>query len=377
MNPALPTSTADFQTLNVALAQRSYPIYIGAALPQLAQLACLQAASSIVLISNPTVLALYGAQVETWLRVHGPSVYTVVLPDGEAYKTATQLDLIYSAMLENRCDRRAVIVALGGGVIGDVAGYAAATYMRGIAFVQVPTTLLAQVDSSVGGKTAVNHPLGKNMVGAFYQPQAVLADAGVLHTLPAREIAAGLAEVIKYGCIVDAAFFDWLVANMPALTARQPEAIATAVQRSCSIKASVVAQDEFEDAAKGVRALLNFGHTFGHAFETVLGYGTWLHGEAVGYGMVCAAQLSCELNLLAQAEVERIRQLVAAAQLPTQWPKAVSADAALHAMKIDKKTDAGTLKFIVLNRLGVSRVQAVDEALVRRVIAKLQAQNAA
>jgi 3-dehydroquinate synthase len=373
MNPALTPSTAGFQTLNVALAQRSYPIYIGTALPQLGTLVCLQAASSIVLVSNPTVLALYGAQVQTWLRTHGKSVFTVVLPDGEAYKTATQLDAIYSAMLHNHCDRRAVIVALGGGVIGDVAGYAAATYMRGIAFVQVPTTLLAQVDSSVGGKTAVNHPLGKNMVGAFYQPQAVLADAGVLQTLPAREIAAGLAEVIKYGCIMDVVFFDWLVANMPALTARQPETIATAVQRSCSIKASVVAQDEFEDAAKGVRALLNFGHTFGHAFETVLGYGTWLHGEAVGYGMVCAAQLSCELNLLAQSDVERIRQLVAAAQLPTQWPNGVSADAALAAMKNDKKTDAGTLRFIVLSGLGKSSVHAVDEAMVRRVMVKLQA----
>jgi 3-dehydroquinate synthase len=361
-------------TLTVSLAQRSYPIHIGEnALAQLVHLPCLSAASSIVLVSNPTVLALYGVQVNALLALQQKNVITVVLPDGEAYKTATQLDQIYAAMLQARCDRRAVIVALGGGVIGDVAGYAAATYMRGIAFVQVPTTLLSQVDSSVGGKTAVNHALGKNMVGAFYQPQAVLADAGVLRTLPAREVAAGLAEVIKYGCIVDAAFFDWLAANMPALNALDAAAIARAVQRSCSIKTEVVAQDEFEDAAKGVRALLNFGHTFGHAFETVLGYGTWLHGEAVGYGMVCAAQLSCELGLLSQNDVARIRALVEAAHLPTRWPAAVSADAALAAMKIDKKTDGGTLKFIVLTSLGQSRVQAVDEAVVRRVIAALQA----
>ena len=366
--------THSTRTLTVALAQRSYPIHIGEnALAQLAQLPCLANASSIVWVSNPTVLALYGDAVQGLLAAHQKPVVKVVLPDGEAYKTAAQLDEIYAAMLHNRCDRRAVIVALGGGVIGDVAGYAAATYMRGVPFVQVPTTLLSQVDSSVGGKTAVNHPLGKNMVGAFYQPQAVIADASVLRTLPAREVAAGLAEVMKYGCILDAAFFDWLEANITALNALDTAAIAHAVQQSCSIKAQVVAQDEFEDAAKGLRALLNFGHTFGHAFETVLGYGTWLHGEAVGYGMVCAAHLSCELGLLAPSDVQRITALVVAARLPAQWPAAVSADAAVDAMKIDKKTDGGTLKFIVLTRLGQSRVQAVDEAVVRRVIGRLQA----
>ncbi len=359
--------------VHVSLAQRSYPIHIGVnTLAQLPTLACIQAASSIVLVTNHTVQALYGEGVVSALQATGKALLTVVLPDGEAYKTAEQLDTIYTAMLQNRCDRKAVIVALGGGVVGDVAGYAAATYMRGIAFVQVPTTLLAQVDSSVGGKTAVNHPLGKNMIGAFYQPQAVLADAGVLRTLPPREIAAGLAEVIKYGCIVDASFFDWLETNIEALNALDAAAISHAVQRSCELKADVVAQDETESSALNIRALLNFGHTFGHAFEHVLGYGTWLHGEGVGYGMVCAATLSQILGLVSSAQVQRIIALVAAAKLPTQWPAQVSADAAIAAMKIDKKTEHGSLKFIVLDSIGKSHVQAVDEALVRQVIAQLQ-----
>jgi 3-dehydroquinate synthase len=359
--------------VQVSLAQRSYPIHIGeTALAQLPHLHCIQAASSIVLVTNHTVQALYGETVISALQATGKALLTVVLPDGEAYKTAAQLDTIYTAMLQARCDRKAVIVALGGGVVGDVAGYAAATYMRGIAFVQVPTTLLAQVDSSVGGKTAVNHPLGKNMVGAFYQPQAVLADSEVLKTLPAREIAAGLAEVIKYGCIVDAPFFDWLEKNMAALNALDASTIAHAVQRSCELKAEVVAQDETESSDKNIRALLNFGHTFGHAFESVLGYGNWLHGEAVGFGMVCAAVLSRELGLIQQRQVQRITALVAAAHLPTSWPAQVSADAAIAAMQIDKKTEHGALKFIVLGDIGHSHVRPVDETVVRRVIGLLQ-----
>ncbi len=361
------------KTVHVSLAQRSYDIHIGArTLDLLPQLAALKHASSIVLVTNLTVQALYGEAVITQLQALGKSLIAVVLPDGEAYKTSAQLDTIYTAMLQARCDRKAVIVALGGGVVGDVAGYAAATYMRGIAFVQVPTTLLAQVDSSVGGKTAVNHPLGKNMIGAFYQPQAVLADSAVLKTLPPREVAAGLAEVIKYGCIVDSAFFDWLENNIVALSALDSVAIAHAVQRSCELKAEVVAQDETESSDKNIRALLNFGHTFGHAFESVLGYGTWLHGEAVGYGMICAAALSQTLGLISTAQVQRISALIAAAKLPTQWPVQVSADAAIAAMMIDKKTEHSMLKFIVLDAIGQSHVQAVDEALVRRVIAQLQ-----
>ncbi len=365
--------TTVLTTVQVNLAQRSYPIHIGEnALLQLPLLHAVKAASSIVLVTNHTVQALYGEPVIASLQAIGKALTLVVLPDGEAYKTPAQLDTIYTAMLQSRCDRKAVIVALGGGVVGDVAGYAAATYMRGIGFVQVPTTLLAQVDSSVGGKTAVNHPLGKNMIGAFYQPQAVLADAAVLRTLPPREIAAGLAEVIKYGCMVDAAFFDWLENNITALNALDSNAVSHAVQRSCELKAEVVAQDETESSDKNIRALLNFGHTFGHAFEHVLGYGTWLHGEAVGYGMVCAATLSQALGLIDKAQVQRITALVAAAQLPTRWPAQVSADAAIAAMKIDKKTEHGSLKFIVLDGIGKSHVQAVDEALVRQVIAQLQ-----
>jgi 3-dehydroquinate synthase len=361
------------RTVTVALAQRSYPIHIGAdALGKLSTLPSIQAASSLALVTNHTVQALYGEAVIDALQMTGKALTVVTLPDGEAYKTAAQLDTIYTAMLQARCDRQCVIVALGGGVVGDVAGYAAATYMRGIAFVQVPTTLLAQVDSSVGGKTAVNHPLGKNMIGAFYQPQAVLADSEVLKTLPPREIAAGLAEVIKYGCIVDTPFFDWLENNITALNALDPSAIAHAVQRSCELKAEVVAQDETESNDKNIRALLNFGHTFGHAFESVLGYGTWLHGEAVGYGMICAAVLSRELGLIQQAHVQRITSLVAAAHLPTTWPVQVSADAAIVAMQIDKKTEHGTLKFIVLDDIGRSHVRSVDEAVVRRMIALLQ-----
>ncbi len=359
--------------VQVDLAARTYPIYIGAnVLDMLPTLDVLAKASSVVLITNHTVQGLYGDRVLQSLRTLHKPCTLVVLPDGEQYKTATQLDTIYTAMLQSQCDRKTVMVALGGGVVGDVVGYAAASYMRGVAFVQVPTTLLSQVDSSVGGKTAINHALGKNMIGAFYQPQAVLADSAVLKTLDAREIPAGLAEIIKYGCMADAAFFDWLNANMPSLLALDADAISYAVQRSCEIKAHVVAQDETESSSLNIRALLNFGHTFGHAFESVLGYGTWLHGEAVGYGMICAAMLSHELGLLAMQDVARISRLVQLAKLPTQWPVAVSLDLAMAAMQIDKKNEHGALKFIVLDSIGKAHVQTVDAATVRRVIVKLQ-----
>jgi 3-dehydroquinate synthase len=362
------------KTVQVSLLARTYPIYIGDnALNVLNTLDVLKKASTLVVVTNHTVQGLYLERVmEQLQRLNKPSI-AVVLPDGESYKNITQLDVIYTAMLQARCDRKSIIIALGGGVIGDISGYAAATYMRGIPFIQVPTTLLAQVDSSVGGKTAINHPLGKNMIGAFYQPQAVLADSSVLATLPSREISAGLAEIIKYGCMADTAFFDWLVANIESLKQLDADGIAYAVQRSCELKAHVVSQDETESSDVNIRALLNFGHTFGHAFESVLGYGTWLHGEAVGYGMVCAAFLSHELGLLSLPDVQRIVTLVDKAGLPVIWPKQASDIAIVSAMKIDKKTEHGVLKFIVLDRIGQAHVQGVDESVILKVIAKLQA----
>ena len=369
--------------LNVALGSRSYAVSVGLgaidllskhgvpenAVQHSTVQAALGQASSIVLVTNTTVHTLLGARLTTLLLALNTPLITVVLPDGEAYKTQAQLDEIYSAMLTARCDRRCLVVALGGGVVGDVAGYAAATYMRGVPFIQIPTTLLAQVDSSVGGKTAINHPLGKNMIGAFYQPLAVLADSTVLATLPAREISAGLAEIIKYGCIVDAAFFVWLQANMPALLRLDPVAVQYAVAQSCRIKADVVAKDEYES---GQRELLNFGHTFGHAFEHVLGYGTWLHGEAVGYGMVCAAHLSLELGLIDKQAVSAISHLVQQAGLPMQWPQSVEIDALIAAMQIDKKTQSKQLRFVVLDALGASHVRVVEQALLRTVLLDLR-----
>ncbi|MEN9912072.1 MAG: hypothetical protein RI956_516 [Pseudomonadota bacterium] len=360
--------------VKVDLLARTYPIYIGAgALNYFNHLEVLKKASSLVIITNHTVKKLYLERVVQLVQPLGRSLIVVVLPDGEAYKNAEQLDTIHTSMLQAHCDRKAVIIALGGGVIGDIAGYAAATYMRGIAFIQVPTTLLAQVDSSVGGKTAINHLLGKNMIGAFYQPQAVLADSSVLSTLPPREISAGLAEIIKYGCMSDIVFFNWLVDNINALKNLDADAIAYAVQRSCELKANIVAKDETESSNINIRALLNFGHTFGHAFEAVLGYGVWLHGEAVAYGMVCAATLSYELGFLSLSDVKRIIDLLAAANLPVTWPSDASQNAIIAAMKIDKKAEQGVLKFIVLDCIGQAHIRDVDEAVLFTVMNKLQA----
>jgi 3-dehydroquinate synthase len=292
----------------------------------------------------------------------------VELPDGEAYKDWTTLNQIFDALLGQGADRKTVLYALGGGVVGDMTGFAAASYMRGVPFVQVPTTLLAQVDSSVGGKTAINHPMGKNMIGAFYQPQLVVCDLDSLATLPPRELSAGLAEIIKYGPIADMAFLGWIEANLAALLACEPAAMAHAVKRSCEIKAWVVGQDERE---AGLRAILNFGHTFGHAIESGLGYGEWLHGEGVGCGMVMAAHLSQRLGLVDMAFVQRLTTLIAQAGLPVRGPVLDNTDNAgryLSLMRLDKKSEAGEIKFVLIDGPGRAAMRGAPDALVREVI---------
>jgi 3-dehydroquinate synthase len=341
------------QTVRVTLAERAYPIHIGAGLLERASLLVpLLPQRRVALVTNQTVAPLYLDRVARALEAAGVTSVRVVVPDGEAHKNWSTLNKVFDALLENRCDRKTAIVALGGGVIGDLAGFAAATYQRGVPFVQVPTTLLAQVDSSVGGKTAINHPLGKNMIGAFHQPLAVLADMDTLATLPPAELRAGLAEVIKHGAIRDAAFFDWLEANLDALLRLDRGALAYVVKRSVEIKAAVVAVDERET---GPRALLNFGHTFGHAIEAGLGFGAWLHGEAVAAGMVMAADLSARLGMLERAAADRLRRLIECAGLPTAGP-ALGADRYLDLMAVDKKAEAGRIRFILLDRLGAARI---------------------
>ncbi len=325
----------------------------------------LPASTQAVIVTNTTVAPLYAEAVRAALAPHHGEVSMLALPDGEAHKDWPTLNLIFDHLLARVCDRRTVLYALGGGVVGDMAGFAAASYMRGVPFVQLPTTLLAQVDSSVGGKTAINHPLGKNMIGAFYQPRRVLCDLSTLSTLPPREFAAGLAEVIKYGPIADAAFLDWIEANLDALRAREPRALAHAVRRSCEIKAEVVGQDERES---GLRAILNFGHTFGHAIESGLGYGEWLHGEAVGCGMVMAADLSVRLGLIDDDLSRRLRRLIASAGLPVRGP-AWSADRYLELMRVDKKAEAGEIRFVVIEAPGRAGVRTAPDALVREVLA--------
>lgn len=323
-------------------------------------------ATAIAVVTNPTIAALYGERVQRALAITGKRVILVELPDGEAYKNSDTLNLIFDALLTERLDRRAVLVALGGGVIGDMTGFAAATYMRGIRFVQVPTTLLAQVDSSVGGKTAINHPLGKNMIGAFYQPIAVEIDTDVLQTLSAREVSAGLAEVIKYGLILDPVFWDWCEREVDALRALDPAAMAHAIGRSCQLKADVVSQDERD---LGLRAILNLGHTFGHAIESGLGYGKWLHGEAVGCGMVQAAELSSEVEGFPLVDVGRVRALVAAIGCPVQAPD-LGMDAWISHMQVDKKTEGGEIKFVVMPHIGRAFTRGVPEDALKRVLAR-------
>lgn len=358
-------SAAEVQYLQVDLGERSYPIAIGTGLLRDAGLAGkLIPGKRVAIVTNTVVAPLYLDIVMATLRQAGKDPFAIILPDGEEEKNWQNLMRIFDGLLERQCDRKTTLLALGGGVIGDMTGYAAASYMRGVPFVQVPTTLLAQVDSSVGGKTGINHPRGKNMIGAFYQPQAVIADTDTLNTLPPRELSAGLAEVIKHGAIIDPAFFDWIEANMTKLMARDPAAIAWAVRRSCEIKADVVRQDEREG---GLRAILNFGHTFGHAIESGLGYGEWLHGEAVGCGMVMAADLSHRLGFLPQADRDRITALVAAAGLPTVGPD-LGSQRWLELMQVDKKNEGGQIKFILLRPLGKAVVTTVPAATLESTL---------
>lgn len=355
--------------VQISLAERSYPIVIGTGLiGDAAVYAGLPAASTALIVSNTTVAPLYAARVKAALERHYPKVLLLALPDGEVHKDWPTLQLVFDTLLQNVCDRKTVLFALGGGVVGDMTGFAAASYMRGVPFVQVPTTLLAQVDSSVGGKTAINHPLGKNMIGAFYQPQLVVCDLDALRTLPPRELSAGLAEIIKYGPIADLEFLGWIEANLDALLACDAGAMAHAIKRSCEIKAWVVGQDERE---QGLRAILNFGHTFGHAIESGLGYGEWLHGEGVGCGMLMAAHLSERMGLVDKAFVARLSKLVARAGLPVKAPVLSVTDNAgryLELMRVDKKAEAGEVKFVLIDGPGSASVRSAPTELVREVI---------
>jgi len=343
-------------TVQVALADRSYPIYIGDGLIAHGKLFAQHLPQNrVALITDTTVAALYLDKVAEALGAAGVSVTKVVVPTGEQHKDWHNLNAVFDTLLANHCERKTTLVALGGGVIGDLAGFAAATYLRGVPYIQLPTTLLAQVDSSVGGKTAINHPRGKNMIGAFYQPLAVIADTATLNTLPDRELSAGLAEVIKYGLIRDPAFFAWLESNIEALIGREPAALAYAISRSCENKAEVVAADEREES--GTRALLNLGHTFGHAIETGLGYGTWLHGEAVAAGTVMAARLSQHLGLIGAPEVARVAALLARARLPVNAPD-LGVERYLQLMGMDKKVEGGRMRFILLRAIGSALLTA-------------------
>lgn len=342
-----PSVPSNLQTLQVSLGNRSYPITIG---PELLQntsvLDAHVTARDVLIVSNTTVGPLYAQRVHAGLA--GRRVVEAILPDGEVHKTLANVGRVLDVLVANRYARDACVVALGGGVVGDLAGFSAACYQRGVAFVQIPTTLLAQVDSSVGGKTGVNHPGGKNLIGAFHQPCAVIADTSTLDTLPDRELRAGLAEVIKHGMICDAAFFAWLEQNIDALLARDPSALTHAILRSCEIKAGIVGRDEQE---RGERALLNLGHTFGHAIESATGYSRWLHGEAVGAGLLVAAEMSRESGLLSGADVSRVERLLCAAGLPTDV-SAIRAQDAFDHMRIDKKVQSGRIRLVLLKSIG-------------------------
>jgi len=354
------------QTLTVGLGERSYPIFIGSGLLGRAEL--LQHAlprRRAAIVTNTTVAPLYLEKLRQTLQAISVDSVPIILPDGEKYKDSATLNLIYDALLSNRCERSTPMIALGGGVIGDMTGYAAATYLRGVPFIQIPTTLLAQVDSSVGGKTGINHPLGKNMIGAFYQPQLVLADTDTLNTLPDNELAAGIAEVIKYGLIRDLPFFEWLERNMDKLLARDTEALQYAIARSCRNKAEVVAADERES---GERALLNLGHTFGHAIESGMGYGNWLHGDGVAAGTAMAADLSQRLGWIGGQDVARIRSLFERTRLPVAAPD-LGAEKYLELMGLDKKVEGGKIRFVLLKAIGRAVVYGdVPETLLRQTL---------
>ena len=352
------------ESLRVALGSRAYPIHIGAGLIGRAELyRDYLSGGSAAIVTNDVVGPLYLEEVKKAL--HGARVTEIVVPDGEQAKGWETLQRVFDALLAARCGRDTLLVALGGGVVGDLAGFAAAVYQRGIDFVQVPTTLLAQVDASVGGKTAVNHARGKNMIGAFHQPLAVIGDVATLATLPEREVRAGIAEVLKHGFILDAEFVSWLEANVERLVARDSDALVHAVRRSCELKARVVAADERE---AGLRAILNFGHTFGHAIEAGIGYGEWLHGEAVGAGMVMAAELSARAGLIGEIDVRRVRSLVRRAGLPVEGPP-LPWDRYLELMAIDKKAARGRVRFVVLEAVGRAALRdELGEPLVRAAI---------
>jgi 3-dehydroquinate synthase len=359
------------KVLDVDLGDRSYPIYIGAGIlgrDDFIQQNIQQHIKGIstVTVSNTTVAPLYLKTIHPLISDFKNT--DIILPDGEQYKTPKTLDLIYTQMLEARCDRKTTLLALGGGVVGDVSGFAAASYQRGINFIQIPTTLLAMVDSSVGGKTGVNHPLGKNMVGAFHQPQCVIIDTETLNTLDDRQLSAGIAEIIKYGYINDLEFIDWLDENMEKLLKRDPEALAYAIYRSCKHKADIVAADEKES---GQRALLNLGHTFGHAIETGMGYGNWLHGEAISAGMVMAAELSQAHGWITENDVKGIRALLIKANLPVDPPKEISAEQFSSLMSIDKKVQDGVLHLILMKSMGESFISSdFDKAALQKVLTR-------
>lgn len=336
------------KTLNVSLAERSYPIYIGEDL--LTHKALLQKhikGKEVLIVTNETIAPLYLERVKGLMDDY--HCEAVILPDGEQFKNLEVLNQVFDKLLNSRFSRKVTMIALGGGVIGDMTGFAAACYQRGVPFIQVPTTLLSQVDSSVGGKTAVNHALGKNMIGAFYQPQCVIADTCTLNTLEDRQLASGIAEVIKYGLINDPEFFDWLEANIDKLKAREPRALAYAIERSCQDKADIVAKDETE---QGVRALLNLGHTFGHAIETGVGYGNWLHGEAIATGMVMAADLSARIGWMSESDVDRVRTIFVRAGLPVTGPETMTPQQFMDLMAVDKKVQDGKIRLILLEGIG-------------------------
>jgi len=354
------------QTLTVGLDNRSYQIHIGRRL--LGQPELLREhfpGKRAAIITNTTIAPLYLDKLEKALQELGVNSVHVILPDGEEYKNNDTLNIIYDALLTHRCERGTPLIALGGGVIGDITGYAAATYLRGVPFIQMPTTLLAQVDSSVGGKTGINHPLGKNMIGAFYQPKLVLADTSTLSTLPENELSAGIAEVIKYGLIRDLSFLGWLEQNIEKLLARDTDALQYAIKRSCENKAEVVAIDEREH---GERALLNLGHTFGHAIESGMGYGNWLHGEGVSAGTVMAADLSQRMGWISVQDVERIRSLLERAKLPVTAPD-LGVEKYLDLMGLDKKVEGGVIRFILLKAIGHAEIFSdVPDALLRQTL---------
>ena len=358
------------ERVHIDLQGRSYDIAIGSGLLDDPQTYCgLPGGSAAVIVTNETVGPLFATRLSAALQGRFRSVQVITLPDGEVHKDWPALNSIFTAMLGSVCDRKTTVFALGGGVVGDMTGFAAACYMRGVPYVQVPTTLLAQVDSSVGGKTAINHPLGKNMIGVFNQPLLVVADIDTLDTLPQRELIAGLAEVIKYGPIADDRFFGWLEENLDALLARDKSALSHAIKRSCEIKAWVVSQDERE---AGLRAILNFGHTFGHAIESGMGYGVWLHGEAVGCGMVMAAELSTRLGLIPREQAARVTRLVERAGLPIRGPS-LGLEGYLEPMRVDKKSEGGEIHFVLLEGPGRAGVHRAAAPVLEQVILDLSA----